>query len=83
MFCLFQLFKIKTGYRFMEIMSLNKVLELPPNERVTFAELILASIEHEEEDIRKSWISEVYDRIKAVKEGKSRLLDFEELYYKR
>ncbi|MBU0473740.1 MAG: addiction module protein [Bacteroidetes bacterium] len=67
----------------MEIMSLNKVLELPPNERVTFAELILASIEHEEEDIRKSWISEVYDRIKAVKEGKSRLLDFEELYYKR
>jgi len=64
----------------METILLDKALELPPNERVAFAELILASIEHEEEEIRQSWILEVKDRMKAVKEGKAKLLDFDELY---
>ena len=64
----------------METILLDKALKLPPNERVTFAELILASIEHEEEEIRQSWILEVKDRMKAVKEGKAKLLDFDELY---
>jgi len=64
----------------METILLDKVLQLPPNERVAFAELILASIEHEGEDIRQSWILEVKDRMKAIKEGKAKLLDFEELY---
>lgn len=63
----------------MNTVLLDKALELPPNERVAFAELILASIEHEEE-IRQSWILEVKDRMKAVNEGRAKLLDFKELY---
>ena len=77
---MFELFKINNGIIIMETILLEKALELPPNERVAFAELILASIEHEEEKIRQSWISEVKDRIKSIKEGKATLLDFEELY---
>lgn len=64
----------------METVLLEKALELPPNERVAFAELILASIEHEEDGIRQSWITEVKDRMKAFKDGKAKLLDFEKLY---
>ena len=58
----------------------EKALEMPPNERLTFAELILASIDYEEGKIRQVWINEVKDRMKAVKEGKAKLLDFEGLY---
>ncbi len=57
-----------------------KVLKMPPNERLTFAELILASLEYEEDEVRITWIKEVNDRMKAVKEGQAKLLDFEELY---
>ena len=64
----------------MDNALLEKALEMPPNERVVFAELILASIDYEEEIIRQSWITEVKNRIKAVNEGKSKLLDFESLY---
>ena len=59
---------------------LEKALEMPPNERVVFAELILASIDHEEEEIKKAWLNEVESRMKAVDEGKASLLDFEQLY---
>ncbi|MFH0975890.1 MAG: addiction module protein [Spirochaetota bacterium] len=59
---------------------LNKALKMPPNERVVFAELILASIDHEEEEMRKAWLTEVNSRMKAVNEGKAKLLDFEKLY---
>ncbi len=58
----------------------EKALKMPPNERLTFAELILASLEHEEEEIRHTWIEEVNERMKAVNEGKAKLLDFEGLY---
>ena len=58
-----------------------KALEMPPNERLTFAELILASLDYEEDEIRQEWIKEVNDRMRAVKEGRARLLDFESLYY--
>lgn len=58
----------------------EKVLKMPPNERLTFAELVLASLEHEDEQIRRSWINEVQDRMKAVREREARLLDFESLY---
>ena len=61
----------------------EKALKMPPNERLTFAELILASLEHEEEEIRHIWIKEVNDRMKAVNEGQAKLLDFEGLYYAR
>ena len=53
---------------------------MSPNERVVFAELILASIDHEEGEIRESWIAEVKSRMKAVNEGRAKLLDFERLY---
>lgn len=64
----------------MDKVLLEKALELPPNERVVFAELILASIDYEDEEIRQSWITEVTSRMKAVNEGSARLLDFEGLY---
>jgi hypothetical protein len=66
----------------MDNALLEKALEMPPNERVVFAELILASIDYEEDKIRRSWVAEVNNRIKAVNEGKSELLDFESLYNK-
>jgi putative addiction module component (TIGR02574 family) len=59
----------------MDSTLLEKALALPPNERVAFAELILASIDHEEEGVRKSWIDEVKSRMKAVEEGNAKLLD--------
>ncbi len=58
----------------------EKALEMAPNERLAFAELILASLEHEDNEIRNTWVNEVNDRMKAVNEGRSRLLDFEALY---
>ncbi|MDI6793695.1 MAG: addiction module protein [bacterium] len=64
----------------MDNVLLEKAFEMPANERVTFAELILASIDYEEEKIRQSWIAEVNNRIKAVNEGKSKLLDFGSIY---
>ncbi|HKI45798.1 MAG TPA: addiction module protein [Balneolales bacterium] len=58
----------------------EKALEMAPNERLAFAELILASLEHEDNEIRNTWVNEVNDRMKAVNEGRSGLLDFEALY---
>jgi len=65
----------------MDNKLLEKALEMPPNERVAFAELILASIDHEDEEVRQAWLSEVENRMNAVKEGRAKLLDFESLYY--
>ncbi len=59
---------------------LDSALKIPPRERVVFAELILASIDHEEEEVRRSWVSEVRKRIEGVSQGKAELLDFEKLY---
>jgi len=64
----------------MDNLILEKVPEMPTGERAVFAELIPAGIDCEDEKIRQSWIAEVSRRIKAVKEGKSQLLDFENLY---
>ena len=64
----------------MDKLLLDKALEMPPNERVVFAELLLSSIDYEDDEIRQSWVNEVKNRMNAVKEGKSRLLDFESLY---
>ncbi len=58
----------------------DKALKIPPNERVLLAELILASIEYEENDVRDAWITEIKQRMKAVNENKSELLDFDMLY---
>jgi putative addiction module component (TIGR02574 family) len=64
----------------MDKTLLDKALALPPNERMAFAELILASIDIEEIEVKQSWIDEVKDRIQAVKEGRAKLLDFDSLY---
>ena len=64
----------------MDTTLLDKAMKMPPKERVAFAELILASIDYEEDIIRKTWITEVKNRMKAVKEGKSKLLDFERVF---
>ncbi len=40
----------------------------------------LSDIDYEEEEIRQTWIEEVEARMKAVKEGRAKLLDYEALY---
>ena len=55
----------------------EKAMRMAPNERLAFAELILASLEHEDNEIKSTWLSEINQRMKAVKEGKSSLLDFD------
>ncbi|NTV19639.1 MAG: addiction module protein [Bacteroidales bacterium] len=65
----------------MEQALLDQALAMSPNERVEFAQLILASIEHEDEKIRQKWITEVKDRMEAVKTGKAKLIDFDSLYH--
>ena len=67
----------------MDETHFEKALEMPLNEQLTFAALILASMDYEEEEIRQLWINEVNDRMKAVKEGKARLLNFEDLYNRK
>ena len=42
---------------------------------MAFAELVLASIDYEEDGIRQAWIAEVKNRMKAVNEGQAKLLD--------
>ena len=66
----------------MDKVLLAKALKMPPNERLTFAELILASIDYEDNEIQQAWINEVNDRMNAVNEGRAKLLDFEGLYNK-
>jgi hypothetical protein len=72
--------QIIEGENLMDKELFEKALKMPPNERLTFAELILASLEHEEDEIRHTWIEEVNERMKAVNEGQAKLLDFEGLY---
>lgn len=63
----------------MDKLFLEKALKMPPNERVIFAELILASIDKEDEGLRQEWIGEVKNRMDAVRKGNSKLLDFDDL----
>jgi hypothetical protein len=65
----------------MDKVLLDQVLLMPPAERVTFAEIILASIDHEDDEIKKSWLNEVKDRMQSVEDGKSGLIDFESLFH--
>jgi hypothetical protein len=60
---------------------LDEALKMPPNERIEFAQLLMASIDCEEDKIRKLWIDEVNDRRQAVKDGRSQLIDFDSLYH--
>lgn len=65
----------------MEQALLDQALAMSPNERVQFAQLIMESIEYEDEKIREKWLAEVKDRIEAVKTGKAKLIDFDSLYH--
>jgi len=58
----------------------EKALKMPVNERAVFAELILASLDQENDEVRLAWLNEVKDRMKSVKEGSAKLLDFKALY---
>ena len=55
-------------------------MKMPPMQRVALAELLLASIDYEEGEIREAWICEVNERMKAVNEGRATLLDFDVLW---
>ncbi len=59
---------------------LEQAIKISPKERVVLAELILASIDNESEAINKIWLDEVQNRMKTVSDGKTSLLDFNELY---
>jgi hypothetical protein len=53
----------------------EKALKMPVNERVVFAELILASLDQENDEVRLAWLDEVNSRIKAAKEGSAKLIE--------
>lgn len=61
----------------MESMLLEKALELPAAQRVEFAEIVLASIDYEDASVRKAWLTEVRERIKSAKQGRTRMLDYD------
>ena len=60
---------------------LDEALKMPPNQRIEFAQLIMASIDCEDDTIRKLWLDEVKDRRQAVKDGLAKLFDFDNLYH--
>jgi hypothetical protein len=60
---------------------LDRALAMSPNKRVEFAQIILASIEHEDEKIRAKWVAEVKERMAGVKSGEAKLIDFDNLYH--
>ena len=77
---LWRCFSIITKEIIMDKLLINKAMKMPPIQRVALAELLLASIDYEEEEICDTWISEVNERINAVNEGRSTLLDFDALF---
>ncbi len=64
----------------MDKTILNNALAMPIDERMAFAELLLASIDIEENGGTQTRRDEVNARIRAVNEGSASLLDFESLY---
>jgi len=64
----------------MNINIFDEAIKSPPKERVILAELIFASIDYEDKAIKETWINEVKNRMESAKEGKFKLLDFEQLY---
>ena len=73
-------FSIVTKEIIMDKLLINKAMKMPPIQRVALAELLLASIDYEEEEICEAWVSEVNERMNAVNEGRSTLLDFDALF---
>ncbi len=61
----------------MESMLLEKALALPAAQRVEFAEIVLASIDYEDASVRRAWLTEVRERMESVKQGRTRMLDYD------
>lgn len=74
-----EVFSIITKEIIMDKLLIYKAMKMPPIRRVALAELLLASIDCEEEEIRDAWISEVQERMQAVNDGRSTLMDFDAL----
>jgi len=58
-------------------MLLEKALALPAAQRVEFAEIVLASIDYEDASVRRAWLTEVRERMESVKQGRTRMLDYD------
>ncbi len=65
----------------MDKLLINKVMQMPLIQRVALAELLLASIDNEDDEIRQSWIVEANEKMKAVEEGRSELYDIDEFIH--
>ena len=47
----------------MDKLLITQAMQMPPVQRVALAELLLASIDNVEEEIRQAWIGEVNERM--------------------
>jgi putative addiction module component (TIGR02574 family) len=57
----------------------EKALELPPAARAYLAELLLESLDHEEDFlISTEWMNEIHQRCHEIDEGKVKLINAEE-----
>ena len=64
----------------MNVSILDEALKITPKERVLLAELLLESIDYEDETLKKTWLNEVKARMQAVENGQAKLLDFNQRY---
>ncbi|SMM99816.1 hypothetical protein SPONN_1575 [uncultured Candidatus Thioglobus sp.] len=58
---------------------IQQAIKMPVNERVAFAELMLESVDYEDTSIRDAWLVEAQKRMQSVKDGTSKLLNFDEI----
>ena len=64
----------------MNTALLEEALAIPPGDRVSLAEALLASIDEEKEDVKLAWQDEVKYRMQSVAEGHAKLYDVEKLF---
>lgn len=64
----------------MDRALLERALNIPANERVELAQILLASIEVQDEGVRRSWIDEVQRRIASHRDGRSSLNAMEDVF---
>jgi hypothetical protein len=55
---------------------IEEAIQLPINERVQLAEMLLESIEYGNSKIDSLWIDEVKNRMQSVEKGETKLIDF-------
>jgi len=59
---------------------LNEIADLPVEMRVQLVDEILATLNPVDSDVQDIWVEEVYHRMKAVEEGKSKLIPGEKVF---